>query len=98
MKKLLVILVSVMITSIFLSNAEAVQQTSCGQVMVTTFRPASQSSAIYNGISVAGMSGQVPSTADREIGKIALVLRLNGLSACITYDLSFPNSFDNIIH
>ena len=98
MKKLFTIFAFVTITLLLASSVEAAPQQSCGQVVSIVFRTAANGLA-YTAISLTGMPGNTPSmvqTNEREIGKIALLLKMTGDTACILYDTTLPAE-NNII-
>ncbi|MEI6093338.1 MAG: hypothetical protein WCQ47_06610 [bacterium] len=96
MKKLLITVVVLMIFPLFISNVEALPQTACGQVAIVQFRPATQSLAnATNTVQLVGYTGTGLSTTSVDVAKVATVIKMNGGTACMVWDLALP--FDNNI-
>ncbi|MEI6093094.1 MAG: hypothetical protein WCQ47_05355 [bacterium] len=98
MKKLFVVLGSLVIMSLFISDLEASPQTACGYVVGLAFRTAvatpTQQFTATTAIAISGGMPGLPTgmaqTLDRDFAKIALLAKLNGIQLCLMYDIDAP--------
>ena len=103
MKRSFIILVTLIILLPFISKAEAAPQFVCGYVVSLIFMPATSTQTYQvqssTGLALSGgmpgAQGGIAYTADRELGKIALLYKLNGQQLCVTYDMDAP-AYNNI--
>ena len=78
MKRLFIILISVVIVSLFCSHVEAAAGQACGQIGVVQFH------TDHANFGIVGMT-VIPWTTI-EMGKIALSIKLGGQNSCMVWD------------